>query len=379
MRMRNLTMVGVIITFLFVGGLWYVLRSQIKPAVLPSENEIARDIKQERLACIAELPLKVKLGQKIMAAGYNVELANETVAFSSNDIGGIIIMNETPQESLAIFRKALTIPPLIAVDQEGGSVQRYKNWGNLPGAEEMALTTTDNAYQLYLDDYKHLREHGFTTNFAPVVDVNSHTPSPLPGRMYSGDPEVVANYAKASIDAAHDAGLTPVIKHFPGLGSATGNTDFAIASTDPLSVLESRDLIPYKKLVALQPDVMVGNMIVPELTNGQPAIWSSEAIMLLRSLGYEDAVIYSDSLTAEAVPGTVEEAAVKSWTAGIDIALFVQNDNETLGLSNYFQKIIQSGITAVGSDAISTDAINKSVYRIFERKDIDPCSLKWSE
>jgi beta-N-acetylhexosaminidase len=240
----------------------------------------------------------------------------------------------------------------------------------------MAATyATDTAYERYFADATFLKEQGFTTNFAPVVDVASRTPNPLPGRMYSSDPEIVAEYAAEAITATMSAGITPVVKHFPGLGSATGNTDFTTSTIDPLEALEQRDLAPYRVLAHLQPDVMVGNMIVPNLTNGQPAVWSPAAIDLLRSLGYENAVVYSDSLTAAAISGTIEDAVVKAWTAGIDVAVVVQPSASTLDLGAYFAAIIDHGEVSVSQQLLDEAIINRSVLRIFERKQLEPCAV----
>lgn len=379
---RNpLVIISLFGAILFCGVLWAALKistpQKLTVADTSLQESVAAKIKREQLACIEDIPLEIKIGQKLMAAGYASQLYDETAAFAATSIGGVIMMDETSAEEIAHFRQASAIAPFIAVDQEGGTVQRFSSTGDLAGAEQMAASgSTDLAYERYLTDNTRLKEYGITTNFAPVVDVSSRAPNPLPGRMYSHDPAVVTDYAKASITAAQKAGITPVIKHFPGLGSATGNTDFTVATTDPLSVLESRDFIPYKKLASLHPDVMVGNMIVPGLTDGQPAIWSNKAVTMLRGMGYQDAVIYTDSLTAEAIPGDIKDAALKAWRAGIDVALIVQPDTETANLPAYFDDIIRYAVAAVQSDTLSTSGINESVLRIFERKQVDPCQLQ---
>lgn len=359
------------------GILLYFRNTPISPASTnsPSDEEIAARLKSEKMSCISTLPLETRIGQKLMAAGYAADLANETAAFAGASIGGVIVMDETPGTTITAFREAMPIDPFIAVDQEGGSVQRYKSAGNLPGAEEMSHTSVSSAHQQYLTNYTYLKTLGITTNFAPVVDIMSRVPNSLPGRMYSNDPETVIDYAAASINAAEEAGLTPVIKHFPGLGSATGNTDFMAATTDPLPDLWTRDLIPYQRLAYLHPDVMIGNMIVPELTNGEPAVWSREAVTLLRSLGYTNTVIYSDSLSAEAIPGSINEAALKAWIAGIDISLVVQSTDETLNLTSYFEGIVSYAKDAVQSKQLDPTVLDESVLRILDRKKINPCDL----
>ncbi len=324
------------------------------------------------LQCVADLPLDLKIGQKIMPAVYAGQVSAMLPALQQYNIGGVIVMDEATADQISQLTNGMAHKPFIAVDQEGGTVQRYKENGIVPGAAEVATMSTDEAYQLYLTDATYLKSLGITTNFAPVVDVISRQPVPLPDRLYSSDPAVVTSYARQMIKASQAAGLTPVIKHFPGLGSATGNTDFGSATTDPLATLQGRDLVPYRNLAVNSPDAMVNNAIIPDLTDGQPAVWSPAAVTLLRSLGYQNAVVYSDSLTANAIPGELDAASVKAWQAGIDIAVIVQEGTD---LASMLQQIVATATANANDQSLSTDALNQSLVRIFARKGIDPCGL----
>jgi beta-N-acetylhexosaminidase len=375
MQKRNRFIYLLIAIGILVGILYVTFNNTTDQEIAVIGGDIETDRQAELLSCITRLPLKMKIGQKLMVAGYKDKLQYQTPLLADLFIGGIIVMNEVESEQITHLRNSLTIAPLIAVDQEGGSVQRYKSIGILPAAQDMATYSADKAYELYLKDYTDLKKLGITTNFAPVVDILSASPNPLPGRIFSDSLSEVIRFARENIRAAKQAGITPVIKHFPGLGSATGNTDFESATTDPLSMLKDRDIVPYKELATLQPDIMVGNMIVPDLTDGDPAIWSESAIQLARSLGYQDSVIYSDSLTAQAVPGNLNDAVFKSWLAGVDIALIVQSEVNTANLGRYLIDIIDFSTTAVQQNKIDMVAIDNSVLRIFNRKQIDPCRL----
>ncbi len=328
------------------------------------------------LACVADLPNKTKVAQKLLFAVYSNQLKSEIPVLAAAQIGGVIIMTPASAKQIAAFKDALPIPPFIGVDQEGGVVQRYTSEGIVPGAAEMASNySTNQAYTKYLTDSKYLQGLGITTNFAPVVDVVSGAYNPLPGRLYSSSANTVADYAGTAVRAANDAGITPVIKHFPGLGSASGNTDFGSATTDSLAILKTRDLIPYQKLAATNVDVMVSNAIVPGLTDGQPAVWSSNAVKLLRNMGYQNAVVYTDSLTAKAIPGTLTNAVVKSWQAGVDVAVVVQTKEDTPRLSVMVQAIITGAMAALKSGELNQDDINQSLMRIFTRKGVNPCDI----
>lgn len=382
---RHSTTLWIIFSLVFIGALgagvffaWYSSSPHQTSSHMPSPSAPSSST-DTALTCTEKLPVKVKIGQKLMAAGYSEQLADETDPLAQSSVGGVILMDETSGSSITAFKKSFTIAPLIAVDQEGGTVQRYKAEGVLPGATDMAASySISQAYAAYLQDDTYLKTLGITTNFAPVTDVISASPSPLPGRMYSSDPSVVIQYASQSVKAAFKAGITPVIKHFPGLGSTTQNTDFGSATTDPLSTLESRDILPYQQLAQYHPDAMVSNAIVPGLTGGDPAVWSSAAVNLLRSYGYKDAVIYTDSLTAKAIPGELDAAVIKAWQAGIDVALIVQQKQDTSSFLGYIPTIVSSAEEALQSGSLNQKEFNASVLRILERKNIDPCSLKLS-
>jgi beta-N-acetylhexosaminidase len=311
-----------------------------------------------------------------MVAVYSDLLEGELPILANNNLGGIIAMDAISSAQVQSITDAVPDAPFIAVDQEGGTVQRYKQEGILPGAYDMTQGfTVDQAYTKYFADNMYLKGVGITTNFAPVVDVLSGTYNPLPGRLYSSVPDEVVDYARASVRAAQAAGITPVVKHFPGLGSASGNTDFGSTTTDSIDVLKTRDLVPYRSLSSLHPDAMVGNMIVPGLTDGQPAVWSADAVSLLRSLGYEQAVIYTDSLTAQAVPGAIGDAVVKAWQAGIDVAVVVQTKDQTANLSQTVDEITTVARNTLSQGVLSKRQLVESNLRIFARKNINPCNL----
>lgn len=381
--MRRSRLTVVLISILLVGliatGTVVALR-YLKPHETSSSNSSSQDDPskpdQTALSCTANLSDDILLGQKLMVAVYSAQLNAEQPVIAQYQLNGVILMDEVDESAIASLSVGMKIKPTIATDQEGGTVQRFKSEGVIPGAQDVASTmTAPQAYSLYLKDSQYLKELGLTTNFAPVVDVISRSPNPLPGRMYSSSPNSVSSYAGQYILAQKDAGITPVIKHFPGLGSATGNTDNGSATTDPLSVLKTRDLLPYQALASLNPDVMMSNAIVPELTNGQPAVWSSEAVKLLRSYGYNNAVVYTDSLTAKAIPGTLQDASLKAWQAGIDVAVIAQTKEQTAEISGYASDILAQAKTALENNSLERSSVVESVARILARKNIDPCTI----
>lgn len=375
----KIVLISILAVGLIAAGTVFALRI-IKPHDTSSTDQPTKPsspaVAQSALVCIEKLSDDVLIGQKLMIAVYSAQLNAEQPVIAQYQLNGVILMDETDESAIASLSTNMLVKPTVGTDQEGGTVQRFKSEGTIPGAQDVTSSmTASQAYSLYLNDSKYLRDLGLTTNFAPVVDVISRTSQPLPGRMYSSSPNSVSSYAGQYILAQKEAGLTPVIKHFPGLGSATGNTDDGPATTDPLSALKTRDLLPYQALASLGPDVMISNAIVPELTDGQPAVWSPDAVKLLRSYGYENAVVYSDSLTAKAIPGTLQDAALKAWQAGIDVAMIVQTKEQTPEVAGYVSQIIAQAKTALENNTLERSSVVESVVRILARKNVDPCTI----
>jgi len=360
-----------------IGVVWFLFATKQAPSNQSTNTPQQTPPTKTALQCTEALPDALLIGQKIMIAVYDEQSKAIQPIVASKNLNGVIIMDEMSAQSVASLSRGSTIAPTIAVDQEGGTVQRYKSEGTVPGADDVANTQSpEEAYATYQKDAKFLKSQGITTNFAPVVDVMSASPSPLPGRMYSSNPTTVTTYATQMARASQQEGITPVIKHFPGLGSASGNTDYRSATTDSFATLKTRDLLPYQSLASLNPDVMVSNAVVPGLTNGQPAIWSADALALLRSYGYDNAVVYTDSLTAKAIPGTLDQAALKAWQAGVDVAVIVQTKQQLNEINSDITTIINRATAALQSGQLNKESVAQSVVRILARKNIDPCSIK---
>lgn len=256
--------------------------------------------------------------------------------------GGIILFGSSAPADLGSELGSLEasapdgITPLVMTDEEGGGVQRVANLvGNMPWPRTMAQTmTTGQVQQLASTVGAAMRAAGITMDLAPVLDLASgpgpdatHTDGP---RSFSDDPATATAYGLAFARGLEAAGVVPVVKHFPGEGSATANTDDAPAATPPLSTLESSDLKPFEQAVAAGlPAVMVGNATVPGLTTEPASLSPSVVTGLLRDqLGFHGLVL-TDSLSAVAISAagySVPAAAVAALKAGADLILFDADD-----------------------------------------------------
>lgn len=212
---------------------------------------------------------------------------------------------------------------LIAVDQEGGSIRTLPF--SSPREAQATLATPEAAAASARRGARDLREVGVNVTLGPVADV-AQAGSALAGRTYPGDAEAVAAKVRAAVEAYGKAGVAATLKHFPGLGDASANTDDApvtIAAAE--RTLAERDLPPFEAGIAAgAPLVMTSHALYPALDRKRIAS-QSRAILtdLLRGrLGFRGAVI-TDSMEAEAVlrRSSLEQACIRSIEAGVDLLL----------------------------------------------------------
>ena len=243
--------------------------------------------------------------------------------------GGIFISGDLdPASGEALQTIASEHQLLIAIDEEGGRVQGIQNLhGRMISAREMADLSPQEIEAVATERAGFLRSYGINVDFAPVVDVESDKGHAVIGdRSFSQDPQVVIESAGAFAQGLRNVGVLPTLKHFPGHGSAIGDSHESVVSTDPLDTLESRDILPFAELVRLSSAVMVGHLRVPQLTGNLPATLSPEAYSYLRrDLAFDGLVVTDDLSRMQGARnfGTSAEIAVMALDAGADLVLFV--------------------------------------------------------
>ena len=259
-------------------------------------------------------------------------------------IGGVVLYPEnigSPdqlRELTAYLRNAKTFPrPFIAVDQEGGKVQRLtrrNGYAYFPSALSVgrnpSFASLDSAVKLYDTMAKQLAHAGFNLNFGPVVDLNLNPSNPVIGqrqRSFGADPAIVTMLARAFITAHRNAGIVTVAKHFPGHGSSRVDSHRSLA--DVSTSWEEIELEPYRTLAkdGMLDAVMIGHLYHPRFSDGEkvPTSLSTRAIAALRSkyIGF-DGVVVSDDLEMGAVSDdySLEERVIKAINAGTDLLVF---------------------------------------------------------
>ncbi|WP_064080999.1 glycoside hydrolase family 3 N-terminal domain-containing protein, partial [Rhodococcus opacus] len=274
-------------------------------------------------------------------------------------IGGIFVGSWTDEAMLANreipqVASASSLPLMVTIDEEGGRVSRVENLlGADPSARQTAATMTEEqTYQMALERGRGLKDLGVTVNFAPDVDVSSQPDDSVIGdRSYSDDPAVVTRYADAYARGMRDAGILPVIKHFPGHGSASGDSHTGAVTTPPLEQLQTKDLVPFRNLVSTGVGVMLGHLEVPGLTApGVPASISPDAVALLRGgTGYGappfTGPIFTDDLSGmQAITDRydITVAVETALESGVDVALWLTTDDVPRVL-DHLESVVASG------------------------------------
>ncbi|MBF6164163.1 glycoside hydrolase family 3 protein [Streptomyces gardneri] len=258
-------------------------------------------------------------------------------------IGGIFVGGWTDEALLGSGQitqvtQAAKVPLMVTIDEEGGRVSRVRDLiGPAPSARETAQTMSpEQYYSATLARGRALKDLGVTVNFAPDVDVSSQPDDTVIGdRSFSDDPAVVTRYADAYIRAMREVGVGTVMKHFPGHGSASGDSHTGAVRTPPLEQMQTVDLAPFRDLVGSGAAVMVGHLDVPGLTTPDvPASISPETMRLLREgTGYGAAAfqgpIFTDDLGGMAAITSrmsIEDAVEAALLAGADNALWITTD-----------------------------------------------------
>ncbi|MFF2056640.1 glycoside hydrolase family 3 N-terminal domain-containing protein [Rhodococcus qingshengii] len=335
-------------------------------------------------SCGSDLLVSLSLRQKLaQLLNVGVTGTDDAVSIVQNEeIGGIFVGSWTDQSMLTNrevpqVASASKLPLMVTIDEEGGRVSRVADiLGPDPSARETAQTmTVEQTYQMALERGRGLKDLGITVNYAPDVDVSSQPDDSVIGdRSYSDDPQTVVAYAGAYAQGMRDAGIFPVIKHFPGHGSASGDSHRGEVTTPPLQDLIASDLIPFRELSGTGVGVMMGHLEVPGLTErGTPASISPAAVALLRDgVGYGAAPftgpVFTDDLSGmQAITDRydIADAVQAALVAGVDQALWLTTDDVPRVLDHLEQ--------AVASGELPQTRVDQAVVTVAAAKGAVTC------
>ncbi|RIK39458.1 MAG: glycoside hydrolase family 3 [Chloroflexi bacterium] len=331
-----------------------------------------------------DVPLEVKIGQMIMLGFRGRYLTDESMilrAVRDQHVGSVVLFRynvQAPDQLIALtatLQAAASRPLLIAIDHEGGLVNRFAgDFGfasNLSAQElgarnDLAVTRTqsENAAQ-------RLAAFGVNLNLAPVVDLNLNPRSPAIGgvyRSFSADPTVVTEHARAVIESHRQHNVFCTLKHFPGHGSA--RTDSHLGFVDVSDTWQESELTPYQNLVqdGLCDAVMTAHIFNANLDATHPATLSQPIIsgILRQQLGY-DGVVITDDMQMRAISRQYDfETAVHlAVEAGVDILAIANN---LVYAEDWAARTIDILHTLVEQGKVSAERIDQSYRRIMRLK-----------
>jgi len=270
---------------------------------------------------------------------------------SSKHVGGIILFSKNFESqsqirSLCTEIRSVKKNIIIAVDQEGGRVQRFKNeFSTLPSMQELGDYALKNnnleiCHEVGWLMASELAASAIDISFAPVLDVDRDTSSIIGNRAFSNDPDLLIQLARKFINGMNEAGMQATGKHFPGHGGIFEDSHLLepVDSRSFEKLLEN-DLQPFIELKDSLAAVMTAHIAFPKIDSdcvSYSNIWIKE---ILRKKLTFDGVVFSDDLSMKGAGNdSMGEKALKSIKAGCDVVLVCNDNIGTLDVIDAFEK-----------------------------------------
>jgi beta-N-acetylhexosaminidase len=325
------------------------------------------------------MTLDQKLGQmmivQFVGPSYSLDLST---MISQYGVGAVLIFTANNnivnkaqlKDLIQQMQHNSTLPMAVAIDQEGGTVDRLVNLDGPRPSEATIGATNDpgKARAQGIQDAQDLANYGFNLNLAPVVDVTNVYNPQLYTRTYGNNADLVTKMAAAYLQGLQKSGkVLGTLKHFPGLGDVGVDPHSGVPDlTRSRSDLERIDWAPYRTLIQ-QGNVhaiMVTHEMVPAIDTTLPSSLSPKLVtgILRQEYGF-DGVIMTDSLTMEGITAyyTAAQAAALAVEAGDDLLMGAATPSDVATMI----KGIKDAITA---GSISQQRIDDSVRRILMMK-----------
>ena len=317
------------------------------------------------------MTLEEKVGQMFIARCPETDAAQLAADYH---LGGYILFGRDFKDKTAeqvttdiqSCQDAAEIPLLIAVDEEGGTVNRVSSNPNLrssPFRSPQSLYS-EGGLELVRSDAQEkcrlLESLGININFAPVCDVSQDPADFIYDRTLGRDAQETSQYVAAMVETMAEEGMGSVLKHFPGYGNNT-DTHTGVAYDDrPYDTFLTSDFLPFQAGIAAGADmVLVSHNIVSAMDEASPASLSPEVHRVLREdLGFTG-VIVTDDLVMDGVRDFAgdDEAAVLAVQAGNDLLCCTD-----------FQTQVPAVLAAVESGEITEEQIDAAVLRVLTMK-----------
>jgi beta-N-acetylhexosaminidase len=325
-------------------------------------------------ACPAadSMPLRAALAQTLLigVSGANTS-GPRGITDGPTPVGGIFLYSSS--HDLAFTSGILNTiaaqspPPIVAVDDEGGSVQRLNRlFGPLPSARTQGGMDPESLRQLAGQRAEKLASVGVTLNFAPVLDLGADSTTTAQDRTFAVSANDVAVSATAVAAGMRQAEILPAVAHFPGTGRATGNPATELPVTPDLDSLRNSDLIPFQRVFQEGPTaVLISNVYVPGLASraGLAATLDPATYRLLREeLSFTGLAITADLSGQAGIRDSYStaEATVAALSAGADMV--------TLNHPGYLEPLLDAMTAAVRSGTLPESRVREAAGHVLASK-----------
>ena len=374
-------------TALFVVGAGFgLLGAAVMPVAsargaAPATPDSALAVHEAAVAECVPASLERRAAQVLFVGLPGVTTASDATAqeVAMLGVGGFFFNDSNVVDAVQVraladgLRASSPLPPLITTDEESGRVSTFRAIiGATSSPRTLATSRTSDDVRAYAADLGgKLAQMGLDSDLAPVADLDAGPSAGVIGdRSFSADPMAAAEYAEAFALGLTDAGLVPVVKHFPGHGSSVADVHHtgAVIGT-ALTDLMATDVQPFVGLIeAGAPVVMVGHPTYTALDPELPASMSPTSYRLLRQLGFKG-VAMTDSIGMGAIHRRWDfpRAAVKALRAGADAVLSTDGRESAA--------MVKAIVRAVEKGALPESRLDKAVARVLTLKGIDPAEL----
>lgn len=325
---------------------------------------------------LEKLSLEEKVGQMFMFGVNDRNTDGIIELIKKYKIGGVILYKRNYSDyndmlnlikRLREANKDNKVPLLIAIDEEGGRVNRMpKEFNNLKSIYRFSKLNNQNVIKEYASVIsKELSGSGINMNFAPVVDIyNNSNSSVLKWRCFSSDVSLVADSSVTYVQEMQKYDVIPVIKHFPGHGSTKMDTHFLLPYIFDYKEILNKHLYPFEVAIKNGCDaIMVGHIVIRKLTKLLPASISKDFVYeYLRKRYNYDGLVITDDIRMKSLDILYKPIALKKvFSSESDIILFKYRNND--------ERIINKVIKMVCDNKIDKEKIDKSVSRILSIKE----------
>lgn len=312
---------------------------------------------------IANMTLDEKVGQLFIVGFPHQKMSKDLEVFIAKYKPGSFLLFKRNISSLeqikslnaTLYRHSFThtrLPPLLAIDQEGGSVSRLPISPAPPSALAIGQTQSPLlAESMGVETGKFLREAGFNMNLAPVLDVADPFVNSFIGvRSFGSDPQLVAELGVAYSKGLLESHVIPTAKHFPGTGGLSADPHHSVVTNEnSMSSLKAKDLRPFETYAKLgdRVAIMLSHLIYPALdSSGEPASFSKKITtdLLRKELNYKGLVI-TDDLQMEGSRQLLrpEVAALRALVAGADIVMLTWSFADQSRAFEHVKQSIRTG------------------------------------